>query len=174
MSLSLTKPRVPVARFPSSETVVVEVDHRGRPIQYCVPPRVEEVMQNARKVGMYFGSPLVIWAGMKYPGAKGMKALIVGLGAACFYYNWKSFQLVEEAEEAAIANAISGGLPRRLRHGQAFDLPPRTRTGAIIDGSPFDNYRKTTLQSSSPAESEQDAAFEAAALAAEAEGPSEG
>jgi len=160
MSRSLTKPRVPMHRAPSSETVVVEVDHRGRPVQYCVPPRVEEVMQNARKVGMYFGSPLVIWAGMKHPGTKGMKALIMGLGAACFYYNWKSFQLVEDAEEAAIANAISGGPGLR-----AFDPPPRTGT---LTPSPFDMNADGILDSN------QDAAFEAAALAAEAEGPSEG
>jgi len=77
------------AILPLNPVVSVEGD------KVCVDKSTEQALQRMRVAGMAAG-PVVMWAGLRYPGSWTMKAVIMGLGASCTAYHYVQYKSVKE------------------------------------------------------------------------------
>ena len=79
--------------FPSAP-ILKTVEHDGKSF-VCLDAVSEETLQNQRLVAMLVGSPAVIYAGMKLENPI-QRAFVVGMGVACLYSHYTSYQLVDK------------------------------------------------------------------------------
>ena len=84
---------------PTEPILTVERDENGMAIRYCLDAHSENILQNQRVLQMVATGPLIMYAAFKMDDAIWKKVGIGLVGLMTMYSNFRSYQVVREADK---------------------------------------------------------------------------
>jgi hypothetical protein len=84
---------------PTEPILTVEKDENGMAIRYCLDAHSEKILQNQRVLQMAATGPLIVYAAVKMQDDIWKRVGIGLIGFLTMYSNFRSYQVVREAEK---------------------------------------------------------------------------